>query len=124
MSPAVAYAALLGLLGGWGLFTARPLWRAARPWRLRHWHLLIAEVLLISGCWLSAIALATDRFSGWMLLPIGVSYALMVPLPCYFAVVDRVPWIHVLRNAVFAAVTVACVAIAFGFVPISILGLD
>jgi hypothetical protein len=123
MTLVVAYIIAFGFLGAWGLFTARPLWRVARPWAWRHWHFLLAEVCLIGGSWLNAGALSAGRFAGWMLLPVGASYALMIPLPCYFAWVDRVRWVHRARNALFALIAATCLAVGLGVLPPSILGL-
>jgi hypothetical protein len=47
-----------------------------------------------------------------MLLPLGASYAAMIPLPCYFEAVDRIGWLHAARNVLFTLLAVLCTVLA------------
>jgi hypothetical protein len=58
-----------------------------------------------------------------MIAPLGASYLLMVPMPCYFGTVDRIKWLRTARNIVFVGTAVGCFAIAVGLIPLSWLGL-
>jgi hypothetical protein len=58
-----------------------------------------------------------------MLAPIGACYLLLLPMPCYFEWVDRIDWVHSLRNLLFVAVAAGLLAVAVGIVPLSWLGL-
>jgi hypothetical protein len=82
------------------------------------------DVIFVASCLGCAAALWTDHFQAWMAASIGLSYLLMIPLPCYFELVNRVRWLHAMRDLLFIAVAVFLFAIATGFVPLSFLGLS
>ncbi len=56
-------------------------------------------------------------------MPLGLAYAAMIPIPCYFERVNRIRWLHALRNAVFAVVAVTCFGIGIGWVPRRLFGI-
>jgi hypothetical protein len=58
-----------------------------------------------------------------MAAPMGVCFLLILPLPCYWEAVDRIGWLHVARNALFVLLALGCFAVAFGWLPLSALGL-
>lgn len=80
-------------------------------------------MLLTGGCFTSGIALLMDRFAAWMLVPIGVSYVAMVPLPCYFPWFTATSRRRVVRNAAFVAFAGILFALGFEVVPLSVVGL-
>ena len=113
-----ALAVFFLLLGVWGAYSARPLASARRPWSWRAWLLAVTLVLLVGSSWTVAGALATGRFAGWMLVPVGLTYLLMLPLPCYFEWVTATRQRHVVRNVVFVVVAALCFAVACGFLEV------
>ncbi len=117
------YAAALALLGVWGAFTTVELARAERPWSSQRWYSVLTDCLFTGACFLCAAALRGRWFAPWMLLPIGASYGAMIPLPCYFALMNRIGWLHALRNCVFVLVATLCFVLGFGLLPLSLLGL-
>lgn len=123
MRPADAYATGLALLGAWGAFTSAELFKPGRPWSRWRSHLFLTELLFTGSCLIGAIALMSSRFPAWVFVPLGVSYLLMIPAPCYFPWVDRIGWLHVARNVLFGMIAAVCFALAFGLVPASVLGI-
>jgi len=123
MEPASAYAAGLALLACWGAFTTQQLTRADHPWSWRRCYRVFVDLVFTAGAGICAAALATNRFAAWLLLPVGASYAAMIPISCYLEVVNRVEWIHATRNCVFAFIACACCAFGLGFLPLRLLGL-
>jgi len=110
-------------MGVFGVFTARKSFKAAPVWSARRRGIFSVAVLFVGGSWLCAAGLFGGWSRPWMTLPLGASFVGMLPLPCYFAAVDRIRWLHVLRNIYFVAVALFCFAIAFGIVPLAWLGL-
>jgi hypothetical protein len=110
-----AYAAGLAALGAWATYTSYRALRAPGAWSAQRWQVLLAGLLLVAGCSVSAASLLQDRFAPWMLLPIGASYGWFIPLPCYFRRANR-GWLHVVRNVAFAMVAVSCFAVGLGLV--------
>jgi hypothetical protein len=123
MELADAYAAAFALLAGWGAFTASALARAPRPWSALRRYSFLTNLLFVTSSVLCTVALGGRRFAAWMLLPFGLSYAAMIPMPCYFDLVNRIGWVHTLRNGVFALVAATCAALGLGVIPLSQFGL-
>jgi len=67
--------------------------------------------------------LLTARFAQWMLIPIGVSYITMIPLPCYFPWITATTRHRAVRNAVFVTFAAFLLAFGFGIMPLSVIGL-
>jgi hypothetical protein len=65
-------------------------------------------------CLLILAALATNRFRGWMLAPLGITYVVWLFFPCYFRFVNRVRPVRVARNVLFAIIAILCLGIAVG----------
>ena len=118
MDRAGTYAAALALLACWGAVTTLQLTRAARPWTWRRRYGIVVDLVFTAGVAACAAALATNRFAAWLLLPVGASYAAMIPIPCYFETVNRVGWIHTVRNLMFAFIACACFAFGFRLLPV------
>jgi hypothetical protein len=110
-------------LGAWGAFTLRAMMRAERPWSARRWYGLGVNFVFATSCIAAAFALYGRFFAGWMLLPFGASYAGMIPMPCYFALVNRIAWVHAARNLLFALVSALSLALGCGLLPLSLFGL-
>jgi hypothetical protein len=118
------YACGLALLGAWGLYAVRKPVNVPGSWTWRRRRTVLVDTFFAVSCFSCAAALWTDRFQAWMAASIGMSYLLMIPLPCYFELVNRVRWVHALRDLLFIAVAVFLFAIAAGFIPLSLLGLS
>lgn len=123
MQPADAYAIGLALLGAWGAFTLVGLFKSSRPWSRQRSYSLATALLFTGSSFLGAVALMSSPFKPRLLLPLGVSYLLMIPAPCYFPSVNRVGWLHVARNILFGAVAAVCFALALGLISASIFGI-
>jgi len=118
------YASILTLLGAWGAYTMSKVYK---PGRFRSWKrrlILLEDLLFTASCLGCAAALWTGHFRAWMAASVGLSYLLMIPLPCYFEPVNRIRWLHAARNLLFAAVALALFAVAAGIIPLSLLGLS
>jgi hypothetical protein len=124
VSPSEIYASGLALLGAWGLYAVRKPLKASGDWTWRRRRTVLVETFFILSCFGCAAVLWTGHFQAWMAALIGLSYLLMIPLPCYFEWVNRVRWVHAVRDFLFIAVALVCFAIAAGFVPLSVLGLS
>jgi hypothetical protein len=106
----------------WDVYaTGRALQRSSR-WSWKHKRLLVVSFLFSGSCGMCAVSLWADWFRAWMVAPLGASYLLMIPMPCFFESVDRIGWLHLARNLLFVLIAVACFAIAVGIIPLSRLG--
>lgn len=123
LNLAQAYAIGFAVLGVWGVFTASRAFKPAAPWAALRCQILLVDVLFGGSCFLCAAALWLGGFRAWMLAPFGVSFLLMIPLPCYFQRVEQSRALHVARNLLFLGVAALCFALAFGLVPLSFFGL-
>ena len=123
MSAFETYAVALALLGAWGVYATCKSAKRERGWSRRRRLIVLVDCLFTVSCLGCAAALWTGHFKAWMAGPLGVSYLLMIPLPCYFESVDRVRWLHALRNVLFVAVALFFLAVAAGIVSPSRLGL-
>ena len=111
------------LLGVWDVYATVQSLRHASRRTWKWWRLVLVGVLLTGTCTLCAASLWSNRFRAWMIAPVGASYLLMLPMPCYFGWVDRTRWVHGLRNLLFVVIAAGCFAVAAGIVPLSWLGL-
>ena len=117
------FAICLSLLSLWGVYVSSTHISVKHPWCLRRWLTLLIIAVLLSGSITSSVTLLTRSFAPWMFVPIGVSYILMLPLPCFF------PWItdtrgrRLVRNAIFIFVAAFFLLFGFGAIPVSIIGL-
>ena len=123
MRVAYVYAWCLAAMAAWGIFAARKTYLTERDWSRRRSYAALVECLFVAGCLGCAAALWTGRFRPWMAGTIAVSYALMIPMRCYFETVDRLRGVRIARNLLFVAVALFLLAIAVGVVPPSFLGL-
>jgi len=118
MHPTDAYALALALLGAWGLYAGRQTHKQIglqSGWR---WRILLVELFFVASCFLCSAALALAWFEPWMLVPVGASFLGMIPLPCYFEWVDRVGWLHGLRNLLFLVIALFCLGVGVGLLPL------
>jgi hypothetical protein len=123
MTAADAYALGLALRAAWGVFTLSRTLKLAPTWSRERTQIVAVEALFIPACLLAAAGLRFGWFAPWMAAPLGVCFLLILPLPCYFEVVDRIRWLHAARNTLFILLALACFAVAAGFLPLSSLGL-
>lgn len=118
MRSADLCAAGFTLLFVWDVYaTARTLIRSSR-WSWKHTRLLLVSLLFSGSCGLCAVSLRAGWFRAWMVAPLGASYLLMIPMPCYFQSVDRIGWLHAVRNVLFVLIAIACFAAAVGVLPL------
>jgi len=108
----------LVLLGAWGVFSGRGVWKKKGKWAALRRQIVTTGVVMIASCFVSAAGLWWGWFRPWMLLPLGASYAAMIPLPCYFEAVDRIGWLHAVRNVLFVLIALLCFAVGFGLLPL------
>jgi len=118
-----AYALGFALLGAWGIFTATRSFKPAKPWAARRWQIVLVDVLFGGSCALCAAGLWLGWFRAWMLAPFGLSFLLMIPLPCYFRGVEQSRAFHRARNLFFLAVAALCLSLTLGLLPLSVFGL-
>ena len=85
--------------------------------------IFVSVLLFGSSCLLPGIALLTGKFDHWMLLPLGVSFFVMVPVPCYFDAVNVTPAIQWGRNLMFLVLGLFFLGLALGVIPLSSFGL-
>jgi hypothetical protein len=123
MRPVDLWATGLALLCIWGVYaTGRTLRRSSNwSWK-RKWALLV-DILFSGSCAMCAVSLGSQWFRAWMVAPLGASYLLMIPMPCYFESVNHIRWLHTTRNILFVATAVGCFAVATGLIPLSWLGI-
>jgi hypothetical protein len=123
MTASAMYAFGFTLLGLWGVFSARRAWKHPGAKSRRRWMLTGTGLLFAGSCFFIADAVWFAWFQPWLLWPLGASFLLMIPQPCYFDAVDRIRGMHLARNVLFAAVAVLCFAVALRWLPAERLGL-
>ncbi len=122
MRTADVYAALLVVRAGWGVYTLSRALKLAPVWSRLRVQIVAVEALFIPACLLPAAALHGGTFAPWMAAPLGVCFLLILPLPCYWEAVDRIRWLHLLRNALFVLLALLCFAIAVRWLPLAARG--
>jgi hypothetical protein len=123
VSASDVYACALALLGIWGIYAARKSVKLSRGWSRRRRLIVLVDCLFVASCLACAAALLIGLFQAWMAASIALSYLLMIPLPCYFQSVNRVRWLRAMRDLLFIAVALFLIAMATGWLPLSLLGL-
>lgn len=106
--------ALIGL-GCWAGFTTSKTLGSRGGWR-EHRTLVVVGAAFIASCFLPGLALLTGAFRPWMLVPLGLCYLALVPLPCYFRWANHGP-VRTGRNVLFLLVGAALVAAGVGLLP-------
>ena len=95
---------------------------ASRGGWSEHRTLVVAGALFIASCFLPGITLLVGAFSPWMLIPLGLCYAALVPFPCYFKWANH-GWIRTGRTILFLLVGAALVAAGLDWLPLAWFGL-
>jgi hypothetical protein len=116
------YGSALVLLACWATYTTSRVFTSRGGWR-GHRTLVVVGVIFVASCLLPGIALLAVRFEPWMLIPLGVSYLALLPLPCYWYWANH-GWLHVGRTVAFLLVGTAFVAAGLGLIPLSWFGLS
>ncbi|WP_341329451.1 hypothetical protein [Mycobacterium shinjukuense] len=122
MDVAAALRGWLSLLGAWGTFTTSQAFTAHARRADRRWQLLAVDALFTGSSFLCAAALGLGWFRAWMLAPFGLSYLLMIPVPCYFKAVNRSRGVHLARNLLFVLVALLSFALALRALPLAWFG--
>ena len=117
----VVYGSALVLLGGWATFTTIKTLTSRGGWS-EHRMLVVAGVVFVAACLLPGIALLANAFQSWMLIPLGLCYAALVPFPCYFKWANH-GWIRTGRTILFLLVGAALVTAGLGWLPLVWFGL-
>jgi hypothetical protein len=123
LNLAETYAVGFALLGTWGVFSGSRSFKPAGPWAARRWQIVLVGNLFVGSCFLCAAALWLGWFRAWMLAPFGLSFLLMIPLPCYFKGVDENRALHLARNLLFVFIAIVSFALALGLIPLALFGL-
>ena len=123
MTPRDTIALALALRGAWGIFSASRTFKATPGWTRLRWQIFLLELVFTSSCFLCAAGLRFGWFSPWMAAPLGASLLASIPLPCFWAAVNRIAWLHRARNALFLLLALLCFAIASEVLPLTALGL-
>ena len=95
---------------------------ASRGGWMEHRTLVLVGAAFVASCLLPGGALLTGAFAAWMLVPLGVCYVALVPLPCYFRWANH-GRIRTGRTVLFLLVGAALVAAGLGWLPVSWFGL-
>jgi len=115
------YGSALIVLGCWAAFTLSKTLVSPGGWT-RHRGLVAVGVVFIASCFLPGSAMLAGVFEPWMLIPLGLSYFALIPLPCYFRWANR-GRIRTGRTVLFVLVGIALVAAGLDWLPVSWLGL-
>ena len=103
-----AFGAALVLLGCWGLLTlSRTL--ASRGGLREHRAIFLVGLAFVASCFLPGLALLAEAFRPWMLIPLGLCYAALIPLPCYFKWAND-GWVWRARAVLYVLIAVGLVA--------------
>lgn len=115
------YGAALVLLGCWASFTTAKTVASSRGLS-RHRSLIAVGAAFVASCFLPGIALLAGAFVPWMLIPLGVCYLLLLPMPCYWSWANHGS-IRTGRTVLFLAVGAALIAAGSEIVPLRWFGL-
>jgi len=118
MRVADIYAAGFAFLAAWGVFSGAAAFKAAGAWSARRWQMFLVGALFTGSAAACALGLLLGWFRAWLLVPLGVSFLAMLPLPCYFAAVDRIGWLHAARNLLFMLIALLCFALGARLLPL------
>jgi hypothetical protein len=111
----------LVLLGCWATFTLSKTLASRGGWN-EHRGLVVVGAVFIASCFLPGGAMIAGAFSPWMLIPLGVSYLALVPLPCYFKWANH-GRIRTARTILFVLVGIGLIAAGLDWIPVSGFGL-
>lgn len=117
----VAYGSALVLLGCWATFTTSKTLASPGGWS-KHRALVILGVVFVASCFLPGVAMLIGAFKSWMLLPLGLSYLVLIPQPCYLKWANR-GRIRTARTFLFLLIGAALLAAGLGLLPVSWFGL-
>jgi hypothetical protein len=118
------YATFLLLLGVWSLFSSRKHVGRVSTASWHIWLSICATRLLAFGSFTAGVALFASGFSRCMLLPIGLSYICMLPLPCYFHSLTSTAQRRAIRNSAFGGFALFLLALGIGIIPLSVIGIE
>jgi hypothetical protein len=117
----VIYGWALIALGCWAGFTTSRTLASRGGWR-EHRALVLVGVLFVASCFLPGVAMLATAFRPWMLVPLGLCYVVLVPLPCYFKWANH-GRVRVGRAVLFLVVAAALVAAGLELLPLAWFGL-
>jgi hypothetical protein len=117
----VIYGSALALLGCWATFTTATTLASSGGWK-KNRTLVVLGVVFVASCFLPGVAMLTGAFRAWMLIPLGLCYIALIPMPCYFRWAND-GRIRTARTILFLMVGGALVAAGLDVLPVSWFGL-
>ena len=117
------YAIILIGFALWGYWSSTKVFKGQGQWSRLRRAVFASALFFGSSCLLPGVALFTRNFHQWMLLPLGVSFFVMVPVPCYFEVVNVTPRVRWGRNLLFLILGLSFLGLSLGVIPLSSFGL-
>jgi hypothetical protein len=108
-------------LGCWAGFTTSKTLASRGGWS-KHRTLIIVGAIFIASCFLPGITMLATAFRPWMLIPLGLCYIALIPLPCYFEWANH-GRIRAGRTVLFLLVGAALVAAGIELLPLALFGL-
>jgi hypothetical protein len=117
----VIYGSALVLLGCWATFTTAKTLASGGGWK-KNRTLVLLGLVFVASCFLPGGAMLAGAFRSWMLIPLGVCYIALIPMPCYFRWANH-GRIRTARTILFGGVGGALVAAGLDVLPVSWFGL-
>jgi hypothetical protein len=117
----VIYGSALIVLGCWATFTTAKTLASRGGWK-KHRTLVVVGAVFVTSCFLPGVAMPAGVFTPWMLIPLGLCYLALIPMPCYWRWAND-GWIRTGRTVLFLMVGGALVAAGLGLLPVSWFGL-
>lgn len=99
------------------MYSAIHTWKRGSHWASRRVWIVALESFFVPASWLPAAGLLFGAFQSWMAAPLGLCFVLSIPLPCFIEALNRIRWLHVMRNIFFVVAALLCFAIALDLLP-------
>jgi hypothetical protein len=113
------YAIILIGFALWGYWSSMKTFKGAGRWSRERRAVFASGLFFGSSCLLPGVGLLTGAFNEWMFLPLGVSFFIMVPVPCYFETVNVTPIARWGRNFLFLILGLFFLGLSLGVIPLS-----
>jgi len=117
------YAIILIGCALWGFWSSTKALKGQGRWSRQRMTIFASALFFGGSCLLPGVALLTGKLDQWMLLPLSVSFLVMVPVPCYFEVVNVTPCVRWSRDLLFLILGLSFLGLSLGVIPLSSIGL-
>ncbi|HJY64696.1 MAG TPA: hypothetical protein VJ455_11120 [Ignavibacteria bacterium] len=117
------YSIVLICFSAWGYWSGTRIFKSAGGWARQRALIFITGLLFGTGCLIPAIALLTGHFTPILLLPLSISFFVMIIEPCYFDVVNSSKIILIIRNIFYALAGFLFLGTSFELIPLKYFGL-